>query len=128
MTGRRRRPRGVLPSWLVVVEPSPRRLARADLTVQIEPGWQQAAACASSNLDPDDWFAQSGSRAHTAAKAIRGTCPVRRSCLAHALAHAEPAGIWGGADETERAQLRHALAEGVAVAVLLGPQPGKAVA
>jgi WhiB family redox-sensing transcriptional regulator len=111
-----------------VVDPPPRRPARADLAAQIQPDWQQAAACGSSDLDPDDWFTEPGNPAHTTAKAICDSCPVRRSCLAYALAVNEPAGIWGGADETERAQLRQALAEGVAVAAVLGPQPWKAVA
>ena len=128
MTGRHRRPRGVLPGWLVVVDPPQRKPSRADLSAQIEPGWQRAAACASSDLDPDCWFTEPGNPAHTAAKVICGSCPVRRSCLAHALAVDEPAGIWGGADEIERAQLRQALAEGVTVTVVLGPHPGKAVA
>ena len=94
MTGRQRRPRVVLPGWLVVVDPPTRRPSRADLTAQIEPGWQQAAACDSSDLDPDAWFTEPGQPGHAAAKAICGSCPVRRSCLAHALAIDEPAGIW----------------------------------
>ena len=130
MTGRHRRPRGLLPGWLVVEDPAPRRPVRAhvDLATQIEPGWQLAAACGSSGLNPDDWFTEPGNPAHTAAKNVCGSCPVRRSCLAHALAVDEPAGIWGGANETERAQLRQALANWVALAVVLGPEPRKAVA
>ena len=129
MTGRHRRPRGVLPGWLVVVDPPPHRPpSRADVSAQIEPGWQRAAACGSSDLDPDCWFTEPGNPAHTTAKTICGSCPVWRSCLAHALAVDEPAGIWGGANETERTQLRQALADGVTVAVVLGPQPRTAVA
>ena len=30
------------------------------------------------------------------AKALCGTCPLRRPCLAGALARAEPCGVWGG--------------------------------
>ena len=127
MTGRRLRPRGVLPGWLVA-DPPPRRPVRSDLGAQIEPGWQQGAACAATDLDPDCWFTERGNPAHTAARTICGSCPVRRSCLANALAIAEPAGIWGGADETERAQLLQAIAEGVPVAVVLGPGPSRAVA
>jgi WhiB family redox-sensing transcriptional regulator len=91
-------------------------------------GLAAAAACAASDLDPDCWFTDAGNPAHTAAKRICCSCPVRRSCLAHALAVSEPAGIWGGADEAERAQLQQATAEGVPVAVVLGPEPSKAVA
>jgi len=39
------------------------------------------------------------------AKAICGTCPVRRDCLEYALRIREPHGIWGGLNETERKQL-----------------------
>jgi len=128
MTGRHRRPRGVLPGWLVT-DPSPRRQpVPTDLAAHIEPSWQQAAACGSSDLEPDAWFTEPGNPAYSAAKAICVSCPVRRSCLAHALAVNEPAGIWGGADETERTKLRQALAKGVPVAVVLGPEPRKAVA
>ena len=117
----------MLPGWLVV-DPPRRRQARAEVAAQMEPGWQRAAACAASDLDPDCWFTEPGNPAHTAAKRICGSCPVRRSCLAHALAVREPAGIWGGADETERAQLQQAMVEGIPVAVVLGPEPSKAVA
>jgi WhiB family transcriptional regulator, redox-sensing transcriptional regulator len=99
---------------------------RADLAAQMEPGWQRAAACAASDLDPDCWFAEPGNPAHAVAKRICGSCPVRRFCLAHALAVSEPAGIWGGADETERAS--EPWPRESPVAVVLGPEPSKAVA
>jgi WhiB family redox-sensing transcriptional regulator len=36
------------------------------------------------------------------AKAICAGCPIRRNCLAQAVARAEPHGVWGGQDPTER--------------------------
>jgi WhiB family redox-sensing transcriptional regulator len=39
------------------------------------------------------------------AKKVCGGCPVRKECLAWALNHPEPYGVWGGLDERERADL-----------------------
>jgi len=39
------------------------------------------------------------------AKAICGSCPVRRPCLDYALRIREPHGIWGGLSEAERKQI-----------------------
>ena len=39
------------------------------------------------------------------AKAICGTCPVRKACLDYAIRIREPHGIWGGLNELERKQL-----------------------
>ena len=39
------------------------------------------------------------------ARALCSQCPVRSECLAHSLRHAEPACMWGGVDERERARL-----------------------
>ena len=93
----------------------------AELRAQIEPGWGQQAACASEWADPDWWFTPADDPFQTAARTICHSCPVRRSCLAHALAVSEPHGIWGGFDETERVWLRLALAEGTRVAAALDP-------
>ena len=79
---------------------------RSELKAQIVPGWAQRAACASTSVDPDWWHA----------------------CLAHALAVGEPDGIWGGLDDAERTWVRVALAEGSAVAAVLGPVHGQAAA
>jgi WhiB family redox-sensing transcriptional regulator len=94
---------------------------RAELRGQIEPGWGEKAVCASEWADPDWWFAPADSPDHAAARGICGVCPIRRSCLAHALATSEQDGIWGGFDESERAWLRLALAEGTRVAAILDP-------
>ncbi len=39
------------------------------------------------------------------AKAICGTCVVRRECLEYAIRIREPHGIWGGLNESERKQV-----------------------
>ena len=92
---------------------------RTELRSQITPDWGQRAACASERFDPDWWFTPADDPDHTTARTICGSCPARRSCLAHALATGEPEGIWGGFDEAERAWQRLALAEGTSVSAIL---------
>jgi WhiB family redox-sensing transcriptional regulator len=101
---------------------------RAELRTQIMPGWGQQAACASARFDPDWWFAPADDELQMVARDVCDSCPVRRSCLAHALVVNEPDGIWGGLDETERAWLRLAVAEGTRVAAILDPHSGTAAA
>jgi WhiB family redox-sensing transcriptional regulator len=101
---------------------------RAELRGQIKPGWGQQAACASESVDPDWWFTTGDDPSYAAARTICGSCPVPRSCLAHALVAGESEGIWGGFDETERAWLRLALAEGTQVAAVLDPHTRAAAA
>lgn len=71
--------------------------------------WHADAAC--KGLDPDWWYP--GGPDATPAKrsprladapgiAICRTCPVRLSCLDHAIATREPDGIWGGLTPTSR--------------------------
>jgi WhiB family transcriptional regulator, redox-sensing transcriptional regulator len=36
------------------------------------------------------------------AKSVCRGCPVQAACLAYALQHREPHGVWGGLDEAER--------------------------
>jgi hypothetical protein len=98
------------------------KAVRAELRTQIKPVWGQQAACASRQFDPDWWFASADDPSQTVARDVCGSCPVRRSCLAHALVVNEPDGIWGGFDESERAWLRLALAEGTRVEAILDPQ------
>lgn len=45
--------------------------------------------------DPELWFAEHPADLERA-KQLCGQCPIRRSCLADALARAEPWGVWGG--------------------------------
>jgi WhiB family transcriptional regulator, redox-sensing transcriptional regulator len=101
---------------------------RAELRTQVEQDWGDEAVCASEWVDPDWWFATADDPDHAAARTICGSCPVRRSCLAHALATNEPEGIWGGFDETERTWLRLALVESSNVAAILDPHTRTAAA
>ena len=101
---------------------------RAELRAQIMPGWGESAACASGWVNPDWWFISTDDPCQAVAREVCDSCPVRRSCLAHALATGEPNGIWGGFDESERAWLRLTLAEGTRVAAILDPYTRTAAA
>jgi len=72
------------------------------------------ARCASSSLDPDEWFpialdvAKARDQAANAI-AICADCPVRPDCLELSLRHAFDIGahgVWGGLVEGERRALR----------------------
>ena len=73
--------------------------------------WRDRAACRDS--DPDLFFpagrAGPAIEGIRAAKALCATCPVRDRCLTFALETNQEAGIWGGADEEERRELRRKL-------------------
>lgn len=75
-------------------------------------GWRDRAACRHS--DPDLFFPAGTSGAALeelrAAKALCATCPVREQCLAFALETNQDAGVWGGASEEERRELRRKVA------------------
>ena len=113
---------------LPLIIPAMPATVRAELRSQIMPDWGGEAVCASEWADPDWWFAASDDADQEAARGICSACPVRRSCLAHALTTAEPEGIWGGFDDSERAWQRLALAEGTPVAVVLDPYTWTAAA
>lgn len=70
--------------------------------------WRDRAACRDS--DPDLFFPAGSTGAALeeirAAKALCAICPVHDRCLAYALATNQDAGIWGGASEEERRELR----------------------
>jgi WhiB family redox-sensing transcriptional regulator len=101
---------------------------RTELVEHIAARWSTDAACATGTVHPDSWFTDPTEPGYQTARAVCSSCPVRRSCLAYALTHDEPDGIWGGADTTERAWLRLALLDGTPVSVVLGPAPRAAVA
>jgi WhiB family redox-sensing transcriptional regulator len=69
------------------------------------PGWQRRAACRGTGTDL--WFA-TDTEALEGARAVCGACPVRRDCLAYALASHKLVGIWAGTDERERRRMRQA--------------------
>jgi len=64
--------------------------------------WRKRAAC--RGIDPEVFFPASDEDAEEA-KAICGMCPVRQTCLEHALANREREGVWGGATERERRRI-----------------------
>lgn len=91
---------------------------REQLAGWVSNRWQDRAAC--RFVTNDAWFpdlCQPSLR--SAAVARCGRCPVRRSCLAHALAAGEEYGVWGGTTEVQRDALRIDLADGVAVVDVL---------
>lgn len=72
------------------------------MSVLQELGWRQQGAC--NGLDPSIFFPDSEDGAREA-KAICVDCPVRVSCLEHALASREKDGVWGGTTEKERRRI-----------------------
>lgn len=68
--------------------------------------WQLHGACRGKDSDvfyhPDGERGRARWRREAQAKAICRGCPVLSQCREHALAVAEPYGIWGGLNEGER--------------------------
>ena len=68
--------------------------------------WQLHGACRGEASDvfyhPDGERGRARTNRENRAKAICFGCPVLEQCRAHALAVAEPYGIWGGMSESER--------------------------
>ncbi|EFK54932.1 transcription factor WhiB [Corynebacterium genitalium ATCC 33030] len=68
--------------------------------------WQLHGACRGEASDvfyhPDGERGRARTQRENRAKAICLGCPVLEQCRAHALAVAEPYGIWGGMSESER--------------------------
>lgn len=67
-----------------------------------ETAWMVDALCAQT--DPDAFFPDKGESLRPA-KAVCLACPVRSACLAYALEHREPHGVWGGLSPRERRKL-----------------------
>ncbi|MEO9223205.1 MAG: WhiB family transcriptional regulator [Mycobacteriaceae bacterium] len=74
-------------------------MTTADLSTQ--GAWARQAAC--RGVDPDRLFTR-GAQQRTAA-AICRPCPVALQCLADALDHRVPFGVWGGFTERQRRAL-----------------------
>jgi len=76
--------------------------------------WMIDAAC--SGADPGLWYQQDGGvGSNNHAKAVCATCPVRQTCLDHAIDNGEWWGVWGGLDVRERRNVaRRRLGMGVA--------------
>lgn len=69
--------------------------------------WQVKAACRGPQAAvffPPTTFERKDEKEEreARAKAICGTCPVRKPCLEYAIRIREPHGIWGGLNELER--------------------------
>lgn len=56
------------------------------------------------NVPPSTFFPSDGAGVDVARK-ICADCPVRQSCLEHALAHRIDHGVWGGCSERERRRI-----------------------
>jgi WhiB family transcriptional regulator, redox-sensing transcriptional regulator len=69
--------------------------------------WTRRAACGSLPVRKADriFFPERGGSSKPA-RTICARCPVRAECLAYALEKGEAFGIWGGASERERRELR----------------------
>jgi len=85
---------------------------RAEIGAYIVPGWQGMGECRS--VADDSCFPEPG-QATAAALDRCSFCPVRRSCLASALAGDEEFGVWGGTTEIQRDVIRTDIAAGVPV-------------
>jgi WhiB family transcriptional regulator, redox-sensing transcriptional regulator len=69
--------------------------------------WGRLAACRSA--DPDLFFPVTGEEwagQVEKAKALCGSCRVRRECLQYAITGDEAYGVWGGMTEDERSRAR----------------------
>jgi len=64
--------------------------------------WAEAAAC--KGLDPTIFYPATDEEAGEA-KSVCGECPVRATCLEHAIERREHNGVWGGATERERQRI-----------------------
>ena len=82
------------------------------------PWWWFAGLCAQT--DPELFFPEKGGSVREA-KRVCAACPVRAQCLAHALAHGERYGVWGGLSERERRRLQ--LHAGSAAGASTAPEP-----
>ena len=68
------------------------------------PAWMSHGLC--TRADPDAWFPEKGHKdLARAATRVCARCPVRRLCLAYALANREQHGIWGGTTPRQRRAL-----------------------
>jgi len=79
--------------------------------------WRDDAACAGA--DPDAWFPEPGGTAPRTAVRVCVTCPVRRMCLAWALAFDERHGTWGGMSAAAREPLQKRVNRGAALGSIL---------
>ena len=67
------------------------------------PDWMQHGGCVDL---PCSWWYPAPHENALRAKSICATCPVRETCLDHALKNGEALGIWGGKSARERKRLK----------------------
>lgn len=66
--------------------------------------WRKRAAC--RGIDVEIFYPETDDDDDAeAAKAVCEVCPVRQTCLEHALGHREREGVWGGTTERERRRI-----------------------
>ncbi len=66
--------------------------------------WRDRGLC--RGLDPEIFYPdEEDEEAAAPAKEICGECPVRETCLEHAITRREKIGVWGGLTERERRRL-----------------------
>ena len=65
--------------------------------------WLEVGRC--RGADPELFYPEDDEDPGEAAKAICDVCPVRESCLEHAIVAREKIGVWGGYTARERRRL-----------------------
>jgi len=65
--------------------------------------WMAQGNC--SNKPPELFFPSDGAGVEKA-KNICASCPVKQTCLEHALSHRINHGVWGGCSERQRRRIR----------------------
>ena len=65
--------------------------------------WRELGRC--KGADADVFYPEDEEDPGKDAKAICGLCPVRETCLEHAIAVREKLGVWGGYTAKERRRL-----------------------
>lgn len=75
----------------------------AGLIERTRPTWMAKGSCRDY---PQEWWYPDRGEWAEAAKGVCGECPVRATCLDHALTNGEHHGIWGGKSERQRQRMR----------------------
>ena len=65
--------------------------------------WRERGRC--KGADPEVFYPEDDEDEGLEAKAICAICPVRETCLEHAIAVREKVGVWGGYTARERRRL-----------------------
>lgn len=80
----------------------------------LDDGWMESALCGTLPTEEADAIffphhPKGVTPDYRRAKAICTACPVRTSCLAYAIAHRIPEGVWGARTPGERKQMSREL-------------------